>query len=145
MKLSTKGRYGTRLMIDIAIHEGEGPVLLRDCARRQKLSEKYLGHLAGVLKNAKLIRSIRGAKGGYILARPASSVNLFEIVTALEGSLSLVGCIDDKASCDRVSFCASRKMWERLSKGIRDMMEPVTLKALAEEQKSCSKDFIYNI
>ena len=94
MKLSTKGRYGVRLMFDLALHYGEGTVSLKDVAKRQGISEKYLWHLIPPLKNAGLINSTRGSQGGYVLAKPPHLISLKEILLVLEGSMCLVDCTE---------------------------------------------------
>ena len=99
MRLSTKGGYGTRAMLDLAFNSSEGPVLLRDIAKRQEVSEKYLEHSISVLRKAGLVRSIRGARGGYVLAKLPSEIRLSEIMEVLEGSMAPVECVDDPQVC----------------------------------------------
>ena len=93
MKLSTKGRYGTRLMIDLAENLTKGPVLLKDIAERQNISEKYLSRLAAVLKGSGLLLSFRGARGGYKLSRSPELITLKDILISIEGPMTLVGCV----------------------------------------------------
>ena len=110
MRLSTKGRYGTRAMLDLALNFGKEPVLLRDIARRQEVSEKYLEHSVSALRKAGLVRSIRGARGGYVLAKPPSEIRLSEIMEVLEGSMAPVDCVDDAHVCHRANLCVSREL-----------------------------------
>jgi Rrf2 family protein len=145
MKLSTKGRYGARLMLDLAVHYGEGPILLKDIAERQAISEKYLWQLIPPLKNAGLINSIRGAHGGYTLAKPPADITLKEIVTTLEGSMCLVECVDDPSVCSRASTCVSRDIWHEVSGKILQTLESVTLDYMIEEQKHKVEAFTYVI
>lgn len=136
MKLTTKGRYGTRLMLDLALHFGDKPVFLKDAAKRQEISEKYLWHLIPPLKNAGLITSMRGAHGGYSLTRDPSRITLKEILLAVEGPISLVGCIDDSSACKRSGMCGTRDMWAELSEKFLQILESVTLEDIVEKQKS---------
>lgn len=145
MKLSTKGRYGVRLMVDIAEHSGEGPVFLKDIAMRQDISEKYLWHLTAVLKTAGLINSIRGAHGGYILARKAADITLKDIVVPLEGSMCLVACVDNPSVCKRAGTCATREIWTDTSKKISEVLTSCTLDAMVEKQKRKSGVVTYSI
>ncbi|MBL7081869.1 MAG: Rrf2 family transcriptional regulator [Candidatus Omnitrophica bacterium] len=147
MKLSTKGQYGARLMLDLAFHYGQGPVLLKDIAGRQGISEKYLGHLTPLLKGAGLINSIRGARGGYILARPPQDITLGEIVRAVEGNLVLVECVTAPAVCHRVSLCATRDIWEEVGEKMMEVLDSNTLKDMVErqKQKQSSQPLVYSI
>jgi len=135
MKLSTKGRYGARAMVDMALHEDQGPILLKDIAKRQGISEKYLEHIITSLKVAGLVKSIRGARGGYILARPTSQIKLSHIIRALEGSAAPVECVDDPKLCSRVGICVTRDVWMKIKEKIEEILESVSLKDLAEQQK----------
>jgi Rrf2 family transcriptional regulator, cysteine metabolism repressor len=135
MKLSTRGRYGVRLMLELALHFGEGPVMLKDIAERQAISEKYLWHLINPLKSIGLIKSIRGPHGGYVLAKDPAEINLRDILRILEGSLCLVDCVDDPASCDRSDTCVTRDIWSETSKNISQTLESVTLGKMVEKHK----------
>ena len=135
MKLTTKGRYGTRLMLDLALHFGEQPVFLKDAAKRQEISEKYLWHLVPPLKNAGLITSVRGAHGGYSLARPPAHITLKEILLAVEGPITFVTCVDDSAVCKRSEMCATRDIWSELSEKFLKILESGTLEDIVEKQK----------
>lgn len=122
IRLSTKGRYGARLMLELALQYGKGPILLKDIAKRQEISEGYLEHLLPPLKSAGLINSSRGAHGGYILAKALSEITLKEIVQTLEGSLSPVECVDTPTVCQRVRSCVTRDIWKKLGKkDLRDI------------------------
>jgi Rrf2 family protein len=136
MKLSTKGRYGVRLMIDLAAHYGEGPVLLRDIAKRQEISEKYLSNLIHPLKATGLLEATRGVHGGYVLGKAPSEINMKEIVQVVEGPLCLVDCVDKPALCGRVSYCASRDLWQEAAEGIALVLEKYTLADMVERQKA---------
>jgi Rrf2 family protein len=145
MKLSTKGRYGTRLMVDLALHHGEGPILLKEIAERQEISEKYLWQLISPLKNAGLINSTRGAHGGYNLAKPPAQITLKEIVVTLEGPMCLVECVDTPSVCSRSDTCVSRDVWHEVSEKILQTLESITLEYLVEKQKSKAEAFTYVI
>jgi len=132
MKLSTRGRYGVRLMLDLALHEGEGPVLLREIAQRQEISEKYLWQLINPLKAAGMINSLRGAHGGYVLAKKPAEINLKQILTVLEGSLCLVDCVENPSGCDRSPNCITRDVWSEASQGILGVLESMTLAKMVE-------------
>jgi Rrf2 family protein len=136
MKLSTRSRYGTRFMIELAMHYGEGPIDLKDIAHRQDMPEKYLGNLILPLKTAGLIHSTRGAHGGYALSRPPASINMSDILGALEGSLSLADCVDDPRTCPRSGGCPSRDVWLALSEKMVETLKSMSLKELAERENS---------
>jgi Rrf2 family protein len=136
MKLSTRGRYGVRLMLELALHFGEGPVLLKEIAERQAISEKYLWHLISPLKSMGLIKSMRGAHGGYVLGKSPAEINLQDILRILEGSLCLVDCVDDPGTCDRSDTCITRDVWSEASKNISRTLESVTLEKMVERHKS---------
>ena len=147
MKLSTKGRYGARLMLDLALHYGQGAVLLKDVAQRQEISEKYLGHLIPPLKAAGLINSSRGAHGGYILAKPPQKITLDEVLRAVEGSLALVECVNAPKVCHRVSFCVTRDIWEEMGEKMIEVLESNTLQDMVDRQrqKQKSQALVYSI
>ena len=130
MKLTTKGRYGLRLMLDLAMHEGCGAVLLKDIAKRQNLSEKYLWSLIAPLKAAGYVRSIRGAKGGYLLGKPAGEISLKDIIQTLEGPVCMVDCVCDSAFCERSDFCISREVWCQVAHEMSAILENITLKSI---------------
>lgn len=127
MKISTKGRYGTRAMIDIAENYGSGPVSLRQLTERQCLSLKYMEQIIPLLKSSGLIRSARGARGGYVLARKPSEISLRDIVEALEGSWSLVDCIDDPDLCNRTEECGAYDVWNDIQAAMYKILDSTTL------------------
>ncbi len=135
MKLSTRGRYGTRLLLDLAMHGGPDPIPLKDIAQRQEVSLRYLEHLVVFLISAGIIRSTRGPKGGVALAKPASEIRLDEVIQILEGSIAPVDCVDDASVCDRSAACAARDVWTELKKAMTRVLESVTLEDLVERQK----------
>ncbi len=147
MRLSTKGRYGIRAMLDLALNSSEGPVLLRDIAKRQEVSEKYLEHSISALRKAGLVRSIRGARGGYVLAKLPSQIRLSEIMEVLEGSMAPVECVDDPQVCQRAQLCVTRDIWAKMKEAIDNILESITLQDMVEQQnrKKNSKAIVYNI
>lgn len=137
IKLSTKGRYGTRLMLNLANHYNNGneAIILRNVSEEEDISIRYLEQIIIPLKINKLVKSIRGAGGGYTLARHPSQIKLSEILHALEGSCCLVDCVDDEDYCDRIPICASYEAWKEASSILRNYFENVTLQNLIEIEK----------
>ena len=132
MKLSTKGRYGTRVLLDLALHSGEGPVQLKDVAARERISLPYLEQIIGILIAAGLVRSMRGARGGVWLARSPDEVKLSEVIGVLEGSIAPVDCVDDPTVCSRSEFCVSRELWSEMKVAMDRVLESTTLQDLVE-------------
>jgi len=147
MRLSTKGRYGARAMLDLALNFGKNPVLLRDIARRQEVSEKYLEHSISALRKAGLVRSVRGARGGYILAKSPSEIRLSKIMEVLEGSMAPVDCVDDPQVCHRANLCVTRDIWVKMKEAIDNILKSTTLQDMVEQQKEkgSSKSIMYDI
>ncbi len=135
MKLSTRGQYGTRALLDLALHHNEEPVLLKDIARRQQISLSYLEHLITPLIAGGILRSTRGPKGGVSLARPPEGIELSEVIQLLEGSLALVECVNNPEICDRFEFCVTRDVWAELGEAMNRILEGTTLQDLVERQK----------
>ena len=128
--MSTRGRYGLRAMLELARRFGESPVLMASLAETEGLSRKYLHTLLTALKSAGLVRSIRGAGGGFVLARPPSEIRLDDVLHTLEGPLCLVECVEDKRVCDKSDRCTARRVWQELSGAIEDLLANVTLEDL---------------
>jgi len=142
MKLSTKGRYGARLMLDLALHYNEGPILLKNIAEREDLSVGYLEHILPLLKVAGLIISRRGAHGGYTLSKAPSEITLKDVIQAVEGPLTPVECINSPSVCQKVESCATREVWEKLGESISQTLGSVTLKDMIEMHEEKRKNFI---
>ena len=134
MKVSTRVRYGVRLMLELALNYGAGQIRLREIAERQEVSEKYLEHLVAALKAAGLVRGVRGRHGGYLLARPPSEIKLNEIHTVLGGSLAPVECVDDPDVCNREGLCVARDVWCEVTDAMRKVLESTTLQDLVDRQ-----------
>ncbi len=132
MKLNTRVRYAIRMMADIAKHCAEKPVPLRDVARRQGLSKLYLSQLATPLRNAALLRSVWGNKGGYVLARPADEINLLEIMEAVDGPVSIIECVENPESCSRAPICETFEVWRNINTAITGVLKGYTLKDLVD-------------
>ncbi len=147
IRISTKGRYGTRLMLELALNYGEGIMLLKDIAKNQDISVGYLEQIIPNLKAAGLINSSRGAHGGYALARPPEEINLKEIVEALEGPLSLIECVNSPETCDRVKICVTRDIWGELGEKLDSTLESKTLYDLVGKHrtKQKSQPLMYSI
>jgi len=127
MKLSTKSRYGTRLMVDMAQHYEDGPIHLTNIAKRQGISVKYLEQIIIPLKRARYIQSVRGPKGGYVLAKPPEEITVAEIVALMEEGTSLVECSDRNESCQRSSTCLTRHLWKEAAQAMFDKLQAITL------------------
>jgi len=136
LKLSTKGRYGVRLMLDLAQNHGDTPVPLSDIAVRQEISEKYLEHLIAPLKKAKLINSVRGMRGGYTLANQPGEITLRDIVTAVEGAICVVDCTSNPSRCRRSKNCLTRGVWTELSAKISSHLSSITLQKLIDKNSN---------
>ncbi len=127
MKLSTRSRYGTRMLLDLAQHYNQGPVQLGDIARRQNISLKYLEQILIPLKKAHYVESVRGPKGGHMLARPPESISVGEIVALLEEGSSLVECTVRAEICERSQDCPTRLIWQNAAQAMFDKLKAITL------------------
>ena len=139
MKISTKGRYGLRILLDLALYGQDEPRLMKDIARSQQISEKYISRLILPLNEAGFITSFRGAKGGLKLAKPPKEISLLEIVEAMEGRLAIVDCVFDKDFCPKSDDCSACKMWTSLNKKIRKQMAEITLKDVLKAEKKAKQ------
>jgi len=134
MKLSTKGRYGARAMIDLALNRDAGPVSSKRIAQRQDVSRGYLEQLLLRLAAQGLVRPVRGRAGGFVLTRAPSQITAAQIVEALEGPIDVVKCGEDPAACDRASHCVTRDIWAGVSRAITDHLSGITLADMAKRQ-----------
>ncbi len=135
MKLSTRSRYGVRLMTTLACGNGVKPVLLKDIAAGEEISEKYLSLIVIPLRAAGLIKSVRGARGGYNLAKDPKDISLRNIIETLEGEISLVHCLKKPSSCTRLAICPTRDIWNILGNKIGETLNSITLAQLAQIKK----------
>ena len=146
MKVSTRTRYGLRFMIELAANQGRGPVNMKDIARSQNLSEKYLSQILILLKSAGLVEGFRGLHGGYTLSRPSSEITMKDIVSALEGDLSLIECIERPGTCPRESSCVSQEVWQKLGTVLSDALVSISLSELvSRRQEKTEKENMYYI
>ena len=127
MRISTKGRYGLRTLMDIAMHQNKGAVTLNDIAKRQEISVKYLWQVINPLKTSGLLNVTRGAKGGYVLARRPEEITMLDIVTILEGPLSLVECLTTEDFCNRIDSCVARSVWHEVNQVVQKALSGITL------------------
>lgn len=135
MKLSTKGRYGVKAMVDLAINYGNEPVSIKSISERQNVSEYYLEQLFSPLRKANLIRSIRGAQGGYVLNRPPEEITVSDIMEVLEGPVEISDCIDE-SSCSNIDCCATRLLWVRIKGSIDSVLKSTTLSDMVADYKN---------
>jgi Rrf2 family cysteine metabolism transcriptional repressor len=149
MKLSTKGRYGLRAMLDLAVHSYEGHVSLRSIAERQGISENYLEQIFATLKKAGIVNSLRGSQGGYALSMTPDKITVGIILRALEGSLAPVDCVleDDYGECRKNEECITRLVWRRMWDCINKVVDSVTLQDLVNEynKRNDMNGYIYYI
>ena len=141
MKISTKGRYAVRMMIDLAAYDQGTPLKVKEIAKRQDISEKYLEQIIADLNRAGLVKSIRGAKGGYQLALEPKDCTAGMILRAVEGNLSPVDCVGEKpGNCENSTACASMRLWEKLYEAINGVLEHTTLADLLEWHNELQTD-----
>ena len=138
MKITTKGRYGLRALIDLAKYSEIEPVSINSIATRQGISERYLEQLMTLLKKAGLIKSIRGAGGGYVLAKEMSEISVGDVLRALEGSLEPVECaaFNQEDSCEAAGGCVTKYVWQKINESINRTVNEISLKQLVEESKA---------
>lgn len=135
MKVSTKGRYALRLLIDLATNYQGEPIRLKDAAQRQGISEKYLEQIIAILNKAGYVKSVRGAQGGYTLKMSPSDYTVGMILRLTEGSLAPVACIEDKEmTCERMNSCVTIKVWEKINDAVNDVVDHITLQDLVDWQ-----------
>lgn len=132
MKLSTKGRYGLKAMLELAMNSAGEKVSLKSIAEKQGISENYLEQLFATLRKAGLVKSIRGAQGGYFLAKPPAMITVGEILRTLEGSLAPVDCVEENLpkQCRRSDECVTRIIWEKIRDKINEVVDSITLENL---------------
>ena len=140
MKISTKGRYGVTAMYELALHYGEGPLSLKNIALKQVISEHYLEQLICILRNTGLVKSVRGAQGGYMLARDPASITIGAVITAMEGPIAIVDCLltdikDKDQFCDKAGLCVTRDVWAKVCDSISGVLDSITLADLCKDKK----------
>ncbi|HHV19742.1 MAG TPA: Rrf2 family transcriptional regulator [Thermoanaerobacterales bacterium] len=137
MRLSTKGRYGLKAMFDLTVNNGSEPISLNNIAKRQDISEHYLEQLMAILRKSGLVQSVRGAYGGYILARKPSEITVGDILRALEGPIGLVDCVleKDAVECMKYQDCITRIVWEKIRDSIIETIDSITLQNMYDESR----------
>ena len=141
MKLSTKGKYGRRAMIDLAQFSGEEAVSISSISQRQSISESYLEQLFAKLRKAGLVLSIRGAQGGYRLAKPSDTISVGDVLRALEGNLEAVECsAHTDEGCQGADLCVTKYVWQRINESIAKTVDEMMLSQLVEESKKAQKN-----
>lgn len=140
MKISTKGQYGLRALVDLAAHAGERPVLLSDIAERQQLSKRYLERLFTMLRDRGIVRTLRGAAGGYLMAREPREVTVAEVLEVLEGPLAPVDCLADQKECKIRDLCITHELWVELEESIRQTLARITLDDLRRRYLEMKKN-----
>ena len=140
MKLSTRSRYGTRMILDLAQHHGQGAIQLGEIAKRQNISLKYLEQIIRPLKKANYVKSFRGAKGGHMLNKPPAEISVGEIVALLEGGDTLVQCDKDPSTCDRKDSCLTRYLWQEAAKAMYARLDTITFADLMILEKDLCKE-----
>ena len=141
MKISTKGRYALRMLIDLAEHQNGEYIALKDIAQRQGVSKKYLEQIVSLFNKSNILKTNRGFQGGYMLKRPADQYTVGEILRLTEGSLAPVACLDqDPIECPRRAECATLPMWKGLERVINEYLDGITLQDLIDGQRERSAD-----
>lgn len=143
MKISTKGRYALRLMLDLAIHDTGEPVRIKDIAARQEISDKYLEQIISSLNKAGYVKSIRGPQGGYRLTKNPEQYTVGMILRLTEGSLAPVACLDDEVnSCTRQDTCATLRLWKMVNDSVSSVVDKITLADLVEWQNEMNNNYV---
>ena len=143
MRVSTKGRYALRMLVDLAEHIGSGYIPLKDISERQGISKKYLEQIIPVLNNGGILKAGRGAQGGYMLAKAPEQFTVAEILRLTEGSIAPVDCVDaTPAACERSGFCATLPVWKGLARVIDEYLSGITLQDILDQQKQRGQDYV---
>lgn len=135
MRISTKIRYGARAMLELASRYGQGPVDLKEISKKEDISLKYLEQVIIPLRTAGLVRSVRGSKGGYSLAKPPSEICLNDVVEVLDGTMQLMECLKDPQGCSKAPFCVTRDIWKEASDAINKIFRSVTFEEMVNRKK----------
>ncbi|MDI3547665.1 MAG: hypothetical protein PWR10_1317 [Halanaerobiales bacterium] len=145
MKVSSRGRYGLRAMVDLAVYESSGAIPLREISERQQISEQYLEQLFASLRKAGIVKSVRGAHGGYLLNHPAEDITVGDILTALEGPVAPADCVLEKESCEKVTDCVAYDIWVEIKEKVEKLLNSITLADLKKKYQENSNGYIYHI
>lgn len=140
MKLSTKGRYGIHAMYDLALYGSDTPQPTKAIAERQNIPEAYLEQLISQLRRSGLVRSVRGAQGGYLLAREPSEISVGDVLRTLEGELAMVDCLVEEDACHKACSCPTRVVWKKLRDGINEIADGITLQDMIDDYQRMSAE-----
>lgn len=141
MKVSTKGRYALRMLLDLAEHKDNGFISLKEIAERQSISKQYLEQIVSLLNTSNILRANRGKQGGYMLAKEPASVTVGQVLRITEGSLAPVACLDDEVNqCERADFCKTLPVWNGLNKVIADYLDSVNLQSILDQYQEQGSD-----
>ena len=144
MKISTKGRYSLRMLLDLAEHKDEGYIALKDIAERQGISKKYLEHIASLLSHSDVLRTNRGYQGGYLLAKAPDQYTVGQILRITEGALCPVTCLENEPNqCERSGYCMALPVWSGLQKVINEYLDGITLQMILDESKAAGGNEYY--
>ena len=145
MRLSTRGQYGVKAMFDFALRYGDGPITIKTVAESQDISEHYLEQLMSALKKAGLVESVRGAQGGYMLARTPDEISIGDIIRVLEGPITLVDCAPEHGipECVKADRCVTRGIWQKMGESIANVVDSITLGDLVEDAKKNNSYMFY--
>jgi Rrf2 family protein len=144
MKVSTKGRYALRMLLDLAEHKNEGYISLKDIAERQDISRKYLEQIVTLLNSADMLRTNRGYQGGYMLAREPDQYTVGQVLRITEGKLTSVSCLEDEPNkCERSGDCITLSVWQGLDKVVNEYLDGITLQTIIDEYNPASADEYY--
>ena len=138
MKLSTRTRYGIRAILELAENYEKGPLQLRIIAKRQDISIKYLEQIMAMLRSGGFVRSLRGPRGGYTLARARNQITLNDVFNCLEGHVTTVECVEDEDYCARAVDCMARQLWAQVQEAIKNVLQSITLQDLVDRAKDKS-------
>lgn len=137
MKLSTKGKYGLKAMFELAVSgDQEEPVSLKYIANKQEISDQYLEQIFSALKKAGLVKSVRGAQGGYFLSKPATEITVADILKVLEGDMAFTECLLDEDACKNFDSCSTRYVWARIKEAIEEVTKSISLQDMADDYNS---------
>ncbi len=140
MKLSTKGRYGIHAMFDLAQYGSETPQPIKSIAERQNIPEAYLEQLIGQLRRSGLVKSVRGAQGGYLLSRSPAEITVGEVLRTLEGELAVVDCLMEEDACHKACSCPTRVVWKKLRDGVNEIVDGITLQDMLDDYQRMSAE-----
>jgi len=149
MRFSAKSEYGVRALLEIAMHQAPGPLKVKEISARQMIPERFLEQVMASLKKAELVESVRGAQGGYVLARPAGHITLADVIQAVEGPVTLMDCIgkDDESRCEQVDLCVVRDAWRDVQSTIVEALDSVTIEEMCRRrrEKEAQRKHMYHI